>query len=148
VIKFGEGSPVQIATMESWYLVELATLQYTAGENQGCEERFTADCTKSAVIREKTCPGGELTQVSETCVSEKKCGASAKDSGLDIEPGQEVKVTLPNHDVKTLNTGRVQFSVKDKMDVTIHDVIFVDAAAPEAGLIWAIFLVVWQCLAF
>lgn len=134
--------------MESWYLVELMTLQYTAGENQGCEERFIADCTKSAVIREKTCQGGEPSQVSESCVSEKKCGASAKDSGLEIEPGQVVKVTLPNHDVKTLEMGRVQLSVIDKKDVNVWDVVFLDAAAPEAGVIWAIFLVVWRCLAF
>merc|ERR1719210_214844 len=77
VIKFGEGSAAKMATMEKWYLVELMTLRYTAGENQGCEELFTADCTKSAIIREKTCLGGQPLQVSESCVSDKKCGASA-----------------------------------------------------------------------
>lgn len=133
--------------MERWYLVELMTVQYTAGENQGCEERFTADCTKGAIIKEKACSGGTPPQVEESCVSEKKCGASANFTGFEIEPGQVVNVTLPNLPVKTLETGRVQLSVRDKQDVMVHN-LFVDVAAPEAGVTWAVFLVVWRCLAF
>merc|ERR1712045_371523 len=79
-------------------------------------------------------------QVTEMCLSG-TCEASVFTK--TVETGQVFDVAVPGHTEVVLETGTVDIKVIDAKEDVIT--LFVDTA-PEAGVIWAMFLVVWRCL--
>lgn len=120
------------------------TVMYTSGENKECLERYTVDCTKGAIITKMTCPG-KAVQTQEVCLAG---GSGCALLTKTVEAGQVYDLTLTGHKAVTLPVGSTAvFKVIDAPDFDAKGFpIFIDAA-PEAGVMWAMFLAVAVSLA-
>merc|ERR1719323_2574473 len=90
----------KIIVIKRWFLEELMTVIFKTGEYQGCYERYTADCTKGAIVTQRKCPG-KAAQVTEMCLS-----GTCEESVLTktVETGQVYDVAVPGHTEVILET--------------------------------------------
>lgn len=142
--------------MKRWYQKELLTVVFFEGEYQGCDETYTADCTQGAILMQRNCPG-KAPQTNTLCMS----GVNCEDTPLTKSVAAGARYMFSVDEVKgiLLKTGTVQIKVIDAWNddtgvfvgvtgaPTMPPPIFVNAA-PEAGIIWAMFLTVLMSLAF
>lgn len=120
------------------------TVMHTTGEYKECLERYTADCTKGAIVKKRTCPG-KAVHTEELCLTG---GSGCAMLTETVEAGQAYDVKLTGQKEVVLTTGStVVVKVIDAKDDDAKGFDLIIDAAPEAGVIWAMFLVVAVSLA-
>jgi len=130
--------------LRNWFLEELMIVVRSSGEYKECLERYTADCTKGAIVKKRMCPG-KAVHTEELCLAG---GSGCAMLAETVEEGQGYDLTLTGHKEVVLTTGTtVVVKVIDAKDDDAGSFNLIIDAAPEAGVIWAMLLVVAVSLA-
>lgn len=133
--------------LKRWFQQPLITVTFESGEYQGCSETYTAQCTEGNIVTQMSCPG-RAAQVTEHCLAG-QCLGGGNETALTrtIERGQVYDVHVPGFSaLPKLTTGTVSVKVIDPQEG--DELTFFVDAAPEAGVIWTVSLLVMVSLAF
>jgi len=134
------------SVLKKWFQQSLITVTFDRGEYQGCTETYTAQCTEGSIVTEMSCPG-KAAQVTEHCLAG-QCLGGGNETALTrtIERGQVYDVHVEaSPPWPELRTGTVSVKVIDPQEG--EDMTFFVDAAPEAGVIWTVSLLVMVSLA-